>query len=411
MNLEQQIICHPNPDAALPQDFELPSGVKRVGEIIGALAVGAFSGYAFYWVIRGIDKLGSMYFKRPVDIFNPIPYVLSGLISAAIIETVRLTYDIGMKILGDREHYENLAHPEEESSISRLRQHTWKVISKAEKIPHDVDVVFSKILDIRTAKEIRETKIADRDLSTMEIARRALGEQVHETVTSVIPQELGIHIVEAMGYTLLGAQGFLLLNVIGFVGGIFQKMDQIRLNIMLEEIRELEQADRENENKMYCDFLAEMYPAEFAELDAKEQGLNQEQRVNPEPVLIQEEEILDVNVPEQAVQQPAAVQPQPAAVQPQQAAIQPQQGAERPAVKNLEMYVINCKQDALANGEPSKPKFIPFKDYPATHRHTAFHQYDNTWLPSNEGPELAIEEAINISEAELPANFLIVTDA
>ena len=128
------------------------------------------------------------------NIINPLPYVLSGVLSAAIVETVRLTYDIGMMILGDREHYENLAHPEEENFVSRLRQHTWKVISKSEKIPHDIDVVFSRILNIRTAKEIRDKNMSDRDLYFMEIARRAFGEQVYETATSVIPQEMGVYL-------------------------------------------------------------------------------------------------------------------------------------------------------------------------------------------------------------------------
>ena len=52
MNLEasQQIICHPNPDAALPQNFELPPGVQRTCEIIGSLAVGALGGCKIFFI-------------------------------------------------------------------------------------------------------------------------------------------------------------------------------------------------------------------------------------------------------------------------------------------------------------------------------------------------------------------------
>jgi hypothetical protein len=131
--------------------------------------------------------------------------------------------------------YEDLSHLEKASTVDHLRHRTWKVIGRVEKLQQDIDGVFSHILGIRTAKEIRKKHIPDRDLYFMEIARRAFGEQVFETVGSAVPLELGVYVVEACGYTVFGGHLFMLHGVT-FLTGMMLKVQQVYNEIDLEEI-------------------------------------------------------------------------------------------------------------------------------------------------------------------------------
>ena len=258
MNSSTQLVVSQQVNPESPLNFEIPPTVKRVG-------VGALNGYIFYWITRLIDKLG-MLGEAGGSAIHPLPYILSGVVSAAIVEVAKLTYEASLHTLGKRGLYENLDHPENAPQFDRLRQHTWKVIGRVEKLQHNIDVIFSRIFDISPAKEIREKNIPDRDLHFMEISRRAFWEQIHETLSTSIPQELGVYLVEACGYAVLGGHLFIWLHGVIFLSGLMDKVGQVYHKIQQQEERELE-------NKKYCDVLAAMYPAEFEQLESRESGI------------------------------------------------------------------------------------------------------------------------------------------
>ena len=269
MNSSTQLVVSQqvNPDS--PLNFEIPPTVKRAGDFVVSIGVGALSGYIFYWITRLIDKLG-MLGEAGGSAIHPLPYILSGVVSAAMVEVAKLTYEASLHILGERDLYENLDYPENAPQFDRLRQHTWKVIGRVEKLQHNIDVIFSRIFDISSAKEIREKNIPDRDLYFMEISRRAFWEQIHETLSTAIPQELGVYLVEACGYAVLGGHLFIWLHGVIFLSGLIDKVGQVYHKIHSEEEQ---QKEREWENKKYCEVLAAMYPAEFEQLESRESGI------------------------------------------------------------------------------------------------------------------------------------------
>lgn len=220
--------------------IEIHPAVKRGVEIVGSLAVGALSGYIFYgvtWLVEvsriaerlGMGKGGA---SGPI---HPLPYVLSGVIGAAIFETARLIYDLGVYVLGERAKYENLENPGKAPTFDRLRQKTWKVIGCVEGVEHKVDAAFSRVFKIRTSKEIHDQNLLDRELYFMEITRRAFWAQVGDTIKTAIPQELSIYAVEALGFTIVGAHAFVWLHGFMFLNGLIEKVSLVYQKIQTEE--------------------------------------------------------------------------------------------------------------------------------------------------------------------------------
>lgn len=308
--------------------IEVPPALKRVGQITGSLAVGALGGYIFYWITRLFARVGFLG-EEGKGVINPLPYVLSGVASATIVETAKLVYDAAMAVLGDRSLYQTTPS-DKASTLEKFRHHSWKLISKAEGIQEDADVVFSRLFGMRTSKGFRdnwkdigkaagiqedvnvafswltdswiskdslerelkafdkeidalgkergdldqelsnqdtsdkrrkvitnrENEISDRetaidkrkkeiaeidlsfkkiseiDLSFMEISRIAFWQQVSETLSTSVPQELGVYLVEACGYTIIGGHLFVWLHgltfmngLIGRIGEVYKKMD------------------------------------------------------------------------------------------------------------------------------------------------------------------------------------------
>jgi rhodanese-related sulfurtransferase len=272
-------------------DFKIPSYVRRASDFGISIAYGGVGGYVFYLITRLVDK----YFMENAGgiAIQPIPFILSGMTSSAIVEVVRLVYDISLHILGKREVYEDLSHFEKISISDHLRHRTWKVIGRVEKLEQDIDGIFSHIFGVRTAKEIRQKHIPDRDLYTMEIVRRAFGEQVFETLGSALPQELGVYLVEACGYTVFGGHLFIWLHGASFLTGIILKVQQVYDKIDLEEIEEEIRYDRAQRVKADCDILAAMYPAEFAKLESTEKGINDADTGDGGLVDVESEDVLD----------------------------------------------------------------------------------------------------------------------
>jgi hypothetical protein len=269
---------------------QLPPPIQRSITIIGSLSQGAFMGFVGYLSVLGINRLipkitNVAMIQGPI---NLIPFVLLGVAINAVVETALLTHDIARLILGERKVYENQDCPETTSRLGQLRQHVWKVIGRFEKLQEDIDTIFSNLFKIRTAKQLKAENIPDRDLQFLEIFRRAFGEQVKESIINFVPPELGIYAVEALGFTVIGAHLFVSLYPLIFLFGLVNKVVQVWEKVEFEATQEQkrheqeqkrheqevleEQHQHERETKMYCDILAAMYPAEFAELDAREQA-------------------------------------------------------------------------------------------------------------------------------------------
>lgn len=232
---EQPNINNQPSQAGNPAEVKASPFVKRTLECGGSLFFGALGGYLCYWMVRLGDKIGLL--GQEVGPILPLPYVLSGLISAAIVETARLTYSLALHVIGKRADYENLQNPEKASCFDRLRQRTWKVINRVEGIERDIDNVFSKIFHIRPAKEVRDNKIPDRELYFMEVVRRAFWEQVQETIATSIPQNLAIKAVVALGHIIPGGEIFGLSGILLFGGlGFLNKITDVYNKIMKEDM-------------------------------------------------------------------------------------------------------------------------------------------------------------------------------
>ena len=216
--------------------------------LVARLAGGALSGYVIYWIFRLIDKVGGGVMSNTAPI-RPIPYVLAGVAMRAIIETAKLAHSAALSVMGKRSQYENLAAPQNASAFDRLRSRSWKIVSGVEKIHQKIDAIFSRVFKVRTAKEIRDNKIADRQLVTMEIFRLALSEQVKSTATSIVPMELGIYAVEALGYTFAIGHISLLFIGLNFVSGIILNAKNFVLRVAAE-IEEEKKKLAEEVNKL-----------------------------------------------------------------------------------------------------------------------------------------------------------------
>lgn len=245
---------------------------QRIGEIIGGITVGALSGYVVYWMSRFAGWMG-MFNEADKAFIRPHPYVLSGMISCGIVESARLTHDLGLFVLGDRAIYENLDSQQTSSVCDRFRQRTWKMIKSTENFQDGIDKVFSRYLGIRTIKKIREKNIVDKNLFLLEIVRRAIGQQIKEMIKTSIPQELAVSAVEALGYKLVGGHLFLWLHGFFFFNGVVEKVTKVFEKITIAEKEEMEETDHQQMvDKMYLDILWSLYPAELDKLEEKEKA-------------------------------------------------------------------------------------------------------------------------------------------
>lgn len=255
----------PNPDD------DMSAEVKRGAEILASLTLGALGGYIVYWINRLIAKMGWL---GEGVVLQPLPYILAGIASAAIVETACLVHDAALYVLGDHDECEKLAELDDVSGFDRLRQKAWKVIDYADQAQKDIDVIYSRIFNIRTGEQIRTKYKTEKeyylsDPRFMEVARRAFCEQTAETFKTAIPQELGIYAVEALGYVVVGGHLFAWLHGIMFFNGLVDKIGKVYQAIDLEERKERKKRRDEHENRVAFNTLAALYPDEIAKLDAE----------------------------------------------------------------------------------------------------------------------------------------------
>lgn len=205
------------------------------------LALGTFGGYVWYWFDRFFVWIGLLDSKGKNSC---VPYLLVGFTSAAIVEAARGAYLVALKIIGNREDYANLQNPEQAPYFSRLRNRCWKVIVLAENVEKRVDSVFSSCLKIRTRHQIKEQAIPDRDLSNMEIIRREFWNQIAETLTLSVPQEISVSLMGHLGFRVLGGHIMLTLHVLTFLTGLHRKVVAVfdKVEAELEEERKRREA-------------------------------------------------------------------------------------------------------------------------------------------------------------------------
>ncbi len=250
-----------SPQAA---NVEGSPAVKRGGEIVGALIVGSLVNYLGYWIARLIIKL-KLNGADAGTVGSPIGYILSGLIFTAIGEAACLIHEMALKILGDRQQFDHLDDPDTATALDRFRQRTWTVISRMEKVEQDVDVVFARMFNIRTRKEIRDQDLQDRQLDRMEILRRAFLEQVADTIKFAIPREISFHVVKAAGYTIFGGHFFIWMYGATFLHGLYLKDEEIKTRIEAEKQANARKRWLELERRPSCEISAALEePVEVA---------------------------------------------------------------------------------------------------------------------------------------------------
>lgn len=185
---------------------------------LGNLTLGAVVGYTTYWMHRGMIFIGFIEANAPL---SPIPNVLAGLASAAIVESAKLTHFTALKILGDRELYEK-APPA--SFGGQLRNRAWKVISSVESIEHKVDSFFSHLFGIRTRREVEAEGISITNPVALEVLRREFWREAAATLSTAIPQELGVAAVESFGYKVLGGHAFMFIHALMFMTNLHSRV-------------------------------------------------------------------------------------------------------------------------------------------------------------------------------------------
>lgn len=252
---QQPITSLPPPEEKDKVDASSDANKKVEPGIVESFVFSGVLGYGAYWITRLSIHYGWLS-DGGVGI-RPLPYVLAGLAGGALVMTVQLTCKLALNTLGDREKYEKLTDPKA-STFDHLRQRTWKLIARMEQIHQNADAVFSRLVNIRTIKELEDQKIPDSELLFLEIARRVFWEQVHITITNGPIPLLATYPFKAMGLVFFGAELFS-FNMLMFNNGmgLIMKIAKIYYTARREEDKEkgieINAADQLLNN--YLDFM------------------------------------------------------------------------------------------------------------------------------------------------------------
>lgn len=235
---------------------------KFIATTIACTIAGAIIGYGQYWLARLMIRIGMVQID-PLTPIQPLPHVLSGVAGLLLVQTANTTYDISLYLLGKREDYENLSNPQTASSSDILRQKAWRVIARTEKCISDIDVIASRILGIRSSEEIATQNIEDADLYYLEFARRESKNEIDQIIKTIVPQQLGIAIVQKLGYTIVGLQSLGWLYGLFIFVGILNKIDSVYRKIQ-------DEADKKEEERKAAGQEAAIGPFSTEEGAAKE---------------------------------------------------------------------------------------------------------------------------------------------
>lgn len=222
---------------------------QRGAQIVKALGAGALIGYVSYWLTRLVVRIGMLGDVKSTDV-NPISYILSGVISSAIVQTAQLTYEAALVALGDRNDYEKVSPSTNNTLLDKFRQHSWKVIKKAENLEQDIDILYSRLFRIRTEREVQAQKIQDIELENSEVFRRVFTQQVKESLFKTsVPNTIAMYVVESIGYSFVGRQMLLTGNILSFMVGLQMKFEAALRKIETEK-------EQIAENWAECEMLA-----------------------------------------------------------------------------------------------------------------------------------------------------------
>ncbi len=208
------------PPVPPPQPVE-PGVSSVVMKALGNITLGAAVGYTTYWMQRGMIFIGLMEVNAPL---SPIPHVLVGLAGEAIAESAKLAHFTALKILGDRELYENNSP---NSFGGQLRNRAWKVISCVESLEHKVDSFFSHLFGIRTRREVEAEGISITNPAALEVLRREFWREAASSLRTAVPQELGIVAVESLGYKVLGGHALIFIHALMFMTNLHTRVAAI----------------------------------------------------------------------------------------------------------------------------------------------------------------------------------------
>ncbi|MFI0434580.1 MAG: hypothetical protein ACH350_02475 [Parachlamydiaceae bacterium] len=219
------------------------------------LLTGILGGYVWYLSVKLSVKL----FGEPEGITQGVaitsyPYILSGVGGVLIFQSGKLVYDTALSVLGDRAHDQNgfsLPHP---SAFDKIRQKTWKIITDIEQLEKKIDVIYSRVFNIRTEEEIRAQFATDdeyysTDFVVMEVARKSFYEEMNMIFQITLPRYLAIRAVEKMGFTLIGSSLILSFPAIHFVCGIINRIGSAYIKAEQLKIKKNENQSQQNENQ------------------------------------------------------------------------------------------------------------------------------------------------------------------
>lgn len=262
---------------------------------INAILLGGVQWYAIYWMTRLVCKIGLVEGAK----INPYTYIVFGMTMSGMVETAKLIYSFTIYLLGKREDFEVLVDPSNASRSDRLRHMGWKVVNQVEALQEKIDSIYSKVFHIRTAQEVIENDVPWQELSFMEKVRHLFPGEVHETVSQAVPYELSLSLLESYGHTILGGHAFAWMYALGFFTTLFQKIEMKDKEI---ELKEMQQEASELQNRVTCDLLESLYPAEFAAVDHqtdKEKILDETQQDDSQMEILtdtaQEKDILSLH--------------------------------------------------------------------------------------------------------------------
>ncbi|MBA3721390.1 MAG: hypothetical protein H0W88_03215 [Parachlamydiaceae bacterium] len=158
------------------------------------------SAAGFYAFFR---TLSHFKFISPENVPAFKPMLVFGLTATAVVQSIRLTHTIGLKIIGDRANVE----PSSENTLKKtgavyhFRSFCWTGIRGFERVARAVDsvytYVFSFVFKVRPLEQLNAKKIIDLDMTFIEIVRKAILDQITDSSIQ--------HIQKIAGYAALSA--------------------------------------------------------------------------------------------------------------------------------------------------------------------------------------------------------------
>lgn len=133
-------------DQANSLEYEI-NPIVRVGSFVVALAlIGSFGGAVCYCIFRLADKQGLLG-SFGGNALRLKSFALGGIATLSTMHIAIKAYEVSLKILGERNVYENLTYSENTSACDRFRQLAWKVIGFTEISVRRAQRIFLSLME------------------------------------------------------------------------------------------------------------------------------------------------------------------------------------------------------------------------------------------------------------------------